>query len=44
MTWVHFASPIKRELGYAQWPQLSTKFIALLDSKLGPDRARGCLR
>src|SRR6218665_1874236 len=30
MNGAHLASPIRGELGYAHWPQLGTKFIALL--------------
>ena len=31
----HLANPIRGELGYAHWPQLGTKFIALLGTTFG---------
>src|SRR6218665_2122383 len=33
MNGAHLASPIREELGYAHWPQLGTRFIAILGSK-----------
>ena len=35
MNGAHSASPIRRELGYAHWPQLGTQFIALLGTRFG---------
>src|SRR6218665_446915 len=35
MNEAHLAGPIRRELGYAHWPQLGIQFIALLGTKFG---------
>ena len=35
MNGAHLVSPIRGELGYADWPQLGTQFIALLGTKFG---------
>ena len=33
MSGAHLAIPVRGDLGYAQWPQLGTQFIALLGNQ-----------
>src|SRR6218665_1344538 len=44
MNGAHLASPIRRELGYAHWPQLGTQYLLpYWAPNLGPIRETRCL-